>query len=316
MLAAPVLGTGLAGCAAVLLGAGPAHGPRGAGTLLGLAAAAAGCLLVLAWAVAAALALLAVVAHHRRWERTGRVCRRLSPALLRRAAVAVLGLQLVVVPAARADTGPSPFWPEPTPSAGRTAGETAPPGSGTDSPAGSTAGTAAPEDVSGPPPGGRPDTGPPPEPGPGGSRAGGSPDGAPPSGSGPDAPDPGAGEGPGSAPRDRQAGDAPQQPHESPGSAADGARGPQQPGRERPAPGPAAGDLAARTVDGRVTVRRGDSLWSLAAAALGPGATDAEIARAWPRWHALNRAVLGDDPDRLLPGQQLEVPAGPPCRAP
>ncbi|WP_308221480.1 hypothetical protein [Kocuria flava] len=314
MLAVPVLGTGLAGCGVVLLGAGPVHGPRGAGTLLGLAAAAAGCLLVLAWAVAAALALLAVVAHHRRWERTGRLCRRLSPALLRRAAVAVLGLQLVVVPSARADAEPSPFWPEPTPSAARTADDTAPPGPGTDSPAGRTAGTAAPEGASGPRPDGHPDTGPASEPGPGGARAGGSPDGTPPSGPGPDTAPSRAGEAPGSAPRDRQAGEAPQQPCESPGSpAGSGARGPQQQGRDHPAPGLAAGDLAARTVDGLVTVRRGDSLWSLAAAALGPGATDAEIARAWPRWHALNRAVLGDDPDRLLPGQRLEVPVGPPC---
>ncbi len=60
-----------------------------------------------------------------------------------------------------------------------------------------------------------------------------------------------------------------------------------------------------------VVVLRGDTLWSLAAAHLGPGATDAEIARAWPRWFAANEAVIGPNPDLLLPGQILSVPVGP-----
>lgn len=58
-----------------------------------------------------------------------------------------------------------------------------------------------------------------------------------------------------------------------------------------------------------VVVLRGDSLWSIAARDLGPGAADAEIAEAWPRWWAANRAVVGPDPDRLLPGQVLTHPA-------
>ncbi len=57
-----------------------------------------------------------------------------------------------------------------------------------------------------------------------------------------------------------------------------------------------------------VPVRRGDSLWSIAARHLGPGATDAEIAWEWPRWYAANRAVVGDDPDLLTPGQLLRPP--------
>jgi nucleoid-associated protein YgaU len=57
-----------------------------------------------------------------------------------------------------------------------------------------------------------------------------------------------------------------------------------------------------------VTVRRGDSLWAVAARHLGPGAADAQIAREWPRWYAANRDVIGDDPDRLVPGQQLRPP--------
>lgn len=57
-----------------------------------------------------------------------------------------------------------------------------------------------------------------------------------------------------------------------------------------------------------VTVRRGDTLWDLAARHLGPQATDAEIAAEWPRWYAANREVVGDDPDLLLPGRQLQAP--------
>jgi nucleoid-associated protein YgaU len=57
-----------------------------------------------------------------------------------------------------------------------------------------------------------------------------------------------------------------------------------------------------------VTVRRGDSLWSIAARHLGVGATDAEIAVAWPAWHALNADLIGDDPDLIHPGLRLRVP--------
>lgn len=61
-----------------------------------------------------------------------------------------------------------------------------------------------------------------------------------------------------------------------------------------------------------VVVRHGDSLWRIAARALGPGATDAQIAVEWPRWYAANRAVIGPDPDLLFPGQRLVPPAPPP----
>lgn len=57
-----------------------------------------------------------------------------------------------------------------------------------------------------------------------------------------------------------------------------------------------------------VVVRKGDSLWSIAAAQLGPDATDAQIARAWPRWYAANREAIGADPDLILPGMQLRAP--------
>jgi len=56
-------------------------------------------------------------------------------------------------------------------------------------------------------------------------------------------------------------------------------------------------------------VRRGDTLCDIVRAHLGPDATDAEVAAEWPRWHATNRAVIGADPDVLLPGQVLHAPA-------
>jgi hypothetical protein len=56
-------------------------------------------------------------------------------------------------------------------------------------------------------------------------------------------------------------------------------------------------------------VRPGDSLWSLAAAELGPTAGDAAVATRWPQWYAANRAVIGPDPDLILPGQVLRIPS-------
>lgn len=64
---------------------------------------------------------------------------------------------------------------------------------------------------------------------------------------------------------------------------------------------------SATTID-TVTVRRGDSLWSIAARHLGPAASDAEIAAEWPRWYDANRDVIGDNPDVVEPGQLLRVP--------
>ena len=57
-----------------------------------------------------------------------------------------------------------------------------------------------------------------------------------------------------------------------------------------------------------VVVHRGDTLWDIVRHHLGPQASDAEVAQAWPDWHAANRAVIGADPDLLLPGQVLRPP--------
>ena len=70
-----------------------------------------------------------------------------------------------------------------------------------------------------------------------------------------------------------------------------------------------AGSAITRTSTSEVVVHRGDSLWSIAARHLGPHASDAEIAHAWPQWFELNRDVIGDDPDLILPGQILRTPA-------
>lgn len=57
-----------------------------------------------------------------------------------------------------------------------------------------------------------------------------------------------------------------------------------------------------------VSVSRGDCLWAIAAEVL---ATDdpARIDRYWKEIFAVNRSVIGTDPDRLFPGQILELPA-------
>lgn len=51
-----------------------------------------------------------------------------------------------------------------------------------------------------------------------------------------------------------------------------------------------------------VTVHAGDSLWSLADQHLGAGDR-------WPEIYALNRSVVGADPDLIQPAQRLRLPA-------
>jgi hypothetical protein len=57
-----------------------------------------------------------------------------------------------------------------------------------------------------------------------------------------------------------------------------------------------------------VMVQPGDSLWRIAAHSLGPNATDADVDNAWRAWYVVNREVIGDDPDVILPGQDLRAP--------
>ena len=57
-----------------------------------------------------------------------------------------------------------------------------------------------------------------------------------------------------------------------------------------------------------VTVARGDTLWAIAQSRLGASATNRQVAREWPRWYATNRAVIGANPDLIIPGQRLHAP--------
>lgn len=115
---------------------------------------------------------------------------------------------------------------------------------------------------------------------------------------------------------------------EAPGVEAPGAAGPAQatwcPAAEAhllaglPLPDRAVGHRAAGLgAPARVTqaaasehvVRPGESLWSVTAGALRPGARTAEVAAGWRRLYALNRDRVGDDADLLLPGTTLRLPS-------
>lgn len=69
---------------------------------------------------------------------------------------------------------------------------------------------------------------------------------------------------------------------------------------------PASGGGSARAV----VVQPGDSLWLIAERALGPqrGSDPAAVDAAWREWYRTNRAVIGADPDLILPGQRLSPP--------
>ena len=58
--------------------------------------------------------------------------------------------------------------------------------------------------------------------------------------------------------------------------------------------------------DQPITVRAGDSLWSIASERLGPNAALAEIDAAWRELYAANRSAIGADPDLIRPGLDLE----------
>ncbi|MFT3872750.1 MAG: LysM domain-containing protein [Nocardioides sp.] len=65
---------------------------------------------------------------------------------------------------------------------------------------------------------------------------------------------------------------------------------------------------ASQQTSGDVVVQPGDSLWAIAASALPPGATAAEIDDTWRRLYELNRSVIGADPDLIMPGTHLTLP--------
>lgn len=57
-----------------------------------------------------------------------------------------------------------------------------------------------------------------------------------------------------------------------------------------------------------VTVQQGDTLWDIAARHLDPDAGNPAVARESARWHAVNRDVIGHDPDLIHPGMRLHPP--------
>lgn len=59
-----------------------------------------------------------------------------------------------------------------------------------------------------------------------------------------------------------------------------------------------------------ITVRPGDSLWSITDDLLGPDTDPPElIASTWPVLYEANRDLIGADPDSIVPGQELTVPS-------
>ncbi|AXT85711.1 hypothetical protein C6I20_11270 [Aeromicrobium sp. A1-2] len=59
-----------------------------------------------------------------------------------------------------------------------------------------------------------------------------------------------------------------------------------------------------------IVVRAGDTLWAIAAGTLPDDAATADVARACARWYAVNRDVIGADPNLIFPAQHLIPPAG------
>lgn len=63
---------------------------------------------------------------------------------------------------------------------------------------------------------------------------------------------------------------------------------------------------------GRVhTVAPGEHLWGIARAELGPQASNARVAAHVRELHRANAAVIGEDPDLILPDQRLRLPPVP-----
>ncbi|MEV7395671.1 LysM domain-containing protein [Aeromicrobium sp. NPDC092404] len=73
---------------------------------------------------------------------------------------------------------------------------------------------------------------------------------------------------------------------------------------------PVASPPRASAAPSTVVVRPGDTLWAIAARSLPADASDAEVAAAWRRWHAVNRDVIGADPHLIFPKQRLHPPLG------
>lgn len=89
---------------------------------------------------------------------------------------------------------------------------------------------------------------------------------------------------------------APTPPAPVPTTAAEPVQAATSPAPDRPRPGRST-----------YTVQRDDSLWKIASALLGSGATDAEIVAESNRLYGLNRDVIGGDPNMLIAGTVLRL---------
>lgn len=75
-------------------------------------------------------------------------------------------------------------------------------------------------------------------------------------------------------------------------------------------PVPVPGQQRRSSAKNSVVVMRGDSLWSIVRAELGPAASDAQIQLRLQHWYLRNRSVIGADPNLIYPGTTLIVPTG------
>ena len=66
----------------------------------------------------------------------------------------------------------------------------------------------------------------------------------------------------------------------------------------------------AAVASARVVVRPGDTLWSISSEQLGPNATSQQIAAEAERIYALNRDLIGPDPNLIFSGQKLSFVEG------
>ncbi|MFJ6001143.1 LysM peptidoglycan-binding domain-containing protein [Arthrobacter sp. NPDC092385] len=265
-------------CALVVVAAGQAldrlhrpAGPRDLESVLGFLLSVLGGAVIGLWILALAVAVLAELLQRRGLSAAASVAQRCTPAVMRRLAAALLGVHLLAVPA----------MAQAAPHGAEAAGPTAVVAPG----ASMATGLPASADTDG-------------------ASTSHSPYWSPvgtPSGTGQE-------EEPASAPA-----------LQGPQGSADRQNPPGSPGRSpspawRPTQIPVDGGLLFRAESrpsvgtAEVVVAPGDSLWSIVALQLGPLATAADIAEAWPAWYDTNRSTIGEDPSHLVPGQVLKAP--------
>ncbi|MDQ4503261.1 hypothetical protein [Sinomonas sp. ASV322] len=255
--------------------AGAADGNAHLDVALGLMACAAGLAVVSWWLVAmtfaVAAALFTAAGHHRQAGWASAV----SPAFMRRLALTVLGMTLMTGTAAHAaPDSPDPAWSPTAVSASTVGSEQA----GPLEPMQETASSVGPAQTAASQ-----------APQPDAAQAGPTSPTSTPSPLAPDAP----------------SSDAPSSPTTHP----------TEPAWTPTASPPSGGPLlrtetrpVATINTAAVEVRPGDSLWTIVARQLGPGASELDVADAWPRWFDANREVIGGNPDVIRPGQLLCPP--------